>query len=237
MEANLTTTPYLARTIPPNVAHHPATPGYAFEGGVGGLGKTKPDTGVVFLEGSAPIQNKQGIVTAEILSRKGNPILVEFTAPYPLLPTTNGLEARDLQQSESAFVQVIYGVKPQVSEKELYSILIDQVFGSKGKYGAYGSPSDIKISPVSSSNDVKRHFCKVTFTTLTPGMRESERKLLLRCEWCDNDTLVMLLVGTTRLRFKAKDVEETLTRIANSFLAVEAPRTELLRRSQSKLNQ
>ena len=202
----------------------------AFEGGVGGLGKTKPNTGVVLVQGSAPIQNKQGIVTAELLSRKGNPILVEFTAPYPLLPTTNGLEARDLQQSESAFVQVIYGVKPQVSDKELYSILIDQVFGSKGKYGAYGSPSDVKISPAFKDDNNMKHFYKVTFTTLTPGLRESERKLLLRCQWCDDDTLVMLLVGTTRLRFQ--QVNDTLTRIANSFLAVQAPPTELSRRSQ-----
>ena len=210
----------------------------AFEGGVGGLGKTKPNTGVVFLQsGSAPFQNKQGIVTAELLSGKGNPILVEFTAPYPLLPTTSGLEARDLQQSESAFVQVINGVKPQVLEKELYSILIDQVFGSKGKFGAYGSPSDIKISSVSksSNNDnegMMQHFYKVTFTTLTPGLRESERQLLLRCEWCDGDTLVMLLVGTTRLRFQHE--KEVLTRIAKSFIAVQAPPTELLRRSQQQ---
>ena len=76
---------------------------------------------------------------------------------------------------------------------------------------------------------------KVSFTTLTPGMRESERQLLLRCAWCDGDTLVMLLVGTTRLRFQQE--KETLVRIAKSFLAVQAPPTELLRRSQQQQQQ
>jgi hypothetical protein len=194
----------------------------AFEGGVGGLGKTKPNTGVVLRDGSVPIQNKLGIVSAEIVSGRGNPILVEFTTPYPLLPTsTTGLEARDLQQSESAFVQVINGVKPGTSGQALYSILIDEVFASKGKYGAYGSPVDIKLSK--SSQDNVENLYTVTFTTFTPGMRESQRKLLLNCKWCDGDTLVMLLVGTTLTRFKSQ--EEILTAIAKSFVAIDAPRT------------
>ena len=194
----------------------------AFEGGVGGLGKTKPDTGVVLRDGSLPIQNKLGIVSAEIISGRGNPILVEFTTPYPLLPTsTTGLEARDLQQSESAFVQVINKVKPGTSGQALYSRLVDEVFASKGKYGAYGSPVDIKLSRA--SQDDAENLYTVTFTTFTPGMRESQRKLLLNCKWCDGDTLVMLLVGTTRTRFKSQ--EEILTAIAKSFVAIDAPRT------------
>ena len=206
----------------------PNSPALAFEGGVGGLGKTKPATGVVLREGSAPIQNKQGIVSAEIVSSKGNPILVEFTSPYPLLPTTSGLEARDLQQSESAFVQVINGVKSGTSGKALYAILIDDIFGSKGKYGAYGSPVDVKISPAVSSNkdsETNMILLKATFTTFTPGLRESPRKILLNCKWCDGDTLVILIVGTTLLRFKTQDT--VLTKVAESFVAIDAPKTGL----------
>jgi hypothetical protein len=126
-----------------------------------------------------------------------------------------------LQQSESAFVQVINGVKPGTSGQALYSILIDEVFASKGKYGAYGSPVDIKLSK--SSQDNVENLYTVTFTTFTPGMRGSKRKLLLNCKWCDGDTLVMLLVGTTLIRFKSQ--EEILTAIAKSFIAIDAPRT------------
>jgi hypothetical protein len=207
----------------------------SFEGGVGGLGKTKPETGVVFRDGSIPIQNKLGIISAEIISGRGNPIVVQFTAPYPLLPTSNGLEARDLQQSESAFVHVISGVAPDTSQKSLLEVLNREVFGSRGKYGAYGSPTDIKFSSLRQPNDAnttastiipnKNILYQVTFTTLTPGMRESERKIFINCQWCDNETLVMLLVGTTRIRFSSQ--ARILTEILNSFLAFDAPRTEL----------
>jgi hypothetical protein len=40
-------------------------PVHAFEGGVGGLGKTKPETGVEFL--SSPFQSNDGWVSAEVV--------------------------------------------------------------------------------------------------------------------------------------------------------------------------
>ena len=118
-------------------ASFPDSTALAFEGGVGGLGKTRPETGVVLREGSAPIQNKQGIVTAEILSGKNNPILIEFKTPWPLLQTTTGLEARDLQQGESAFLQVLSDapIEAKSSSKILTKLLTDNILTSKGKYG------------------------------------------------------------------------------------------------------
>lgn len=111
----------------------PSTDALAFDGGVGGLGKTKPDTGVVLWSESAPLQNQRGIVSAE-LNVGGDPVLIEFTAPWPLLPTTSGLEARNLQSSESAFVVVL----PNASnEKQLKQAILDNILGSQGKYGAF----------------------------------------------------------------------------------------------------
>jgi hypothetical protein len=211
-----------ASTIATLLPHQPVL---AFEGGVGGLGKTKPDTGVILREGSAPIQNSKGIVTAEIVSERGNPILVEFQAPYPLLGSTS-LQARDLQQPESAFVQVIgsNSNKKPATNKALNVLLTDSIFGSQGKFGAYGSPTDVKISPASNAED--NILYKASFTTYTPGMLESNRKILLNCQWCDADsTLVVLVVGTTAARFKSQ--EATLTKIATSLVAIDAPKTGL----------
>ena len=68
-----------------------------FDGGVGGLGKTKPETGVEFFdETAAPIQSDQGLVAAEIRGKDGSPILVSFESPWPLLPTSGTLETRDV---------------------------------------------------------------------------------------------------------------------------------------------
>lgn len=198
----------------------------AFEGGVGGLGKTKPQTGVVLREGSAPIQNKQGIISGEILTVKSNPILVEFQTPYPLLTSSAGLEARDLQQPESAFVQVIEGVSSSgTNGKALYKVLTESILGSKGKYGAYGEPVDIKFSKASA--DGPDNILKATFTTFTPAMRESERKILLNCQYCGDNTLVVLVTGTTVARFKTQ--EKVLMDISKSFVALDAPKSGLSR--------
>jgi hypothetical protein len=112
------------------------TPSLAFDGGVGGLGKTKPETGVVLYSDSAPLQHQQGIVSAEI-NVGGDPVLVEFTT-RSLLPTTSGLEARNLQSSESAFVSILPSTTSAPwNEKLLKQAVLDNIFGSQGKYGTF----------------------------------------------------------------------------------------------------
>lgn len=188
----------------------------AFEGGVGGLGKTKPDTGVVFYGESAPSQNEKGIVSAE-LNVNGNPVLVEFTTPWPLLPTTSGLEARDLQSSESAFVQVL----PSFSgdRRQFPQLVMETILGSRGKFGAYGAPTDVKIRQVEEEEDARLYLA--TFTAYTPGMRESPRSMYLRV---GSDPRVVLVTGTTRARFQSQ--QETLKQVADSLVAIPAPKSQ-----------
>jgi hypothetical protein len=92
---------------------------------------------------------KKGIVSAENKSVNGKPIPVEFQAPWPLLPTAAGLEARDLLPSEAAFVQVVSAASNWDSPKVFKQLLIDSVLASQGKFGAYGTPVDIKVKPLS----------------------------------------------------------------------------------------
>jgi hypothetical protein len=118
----------------------------AFEGGVGGLGKTKPETGVrLFSDLSAPLQNPAGIVSAE-LNVQNQPVLVTFQTPWPLLPSTAGLEARDLLQPESAFVQVVTEDVPKqmpLTKQSMKKLLMTSVFNAQGKVGGMvsGQPS------------------------------------------------------------------------------------------------
>jgi hypothetical protein len=200
-------------------------PASAFEGGVGGLGKTKPVTGVEFFEeNSTPIQNAKGIITSEIQSTTGKPILVEFQTPWPLLSTTSGLEARDLRSSESAFVQVIPVSNSNWKDRKAFQeLLMNSVLASQGKFGAYGTPVDIKVKPVKTS-DAEEILYSVTFTSYTPAMLESERQLWILPKQIDN-TLVMLVVGTTRNRFPSQ--ESTFNKVVDSFLAVAAPESRL----------
>jgi hypothetical protein len=213
----------------------------AFEGGVGGLGKTKPETGVVFLEGSEPLQNSAGIVSAELLlvpdsgrsSERPRPVRVEFSAPWPLLSGSAGLEARDLQTSESAFVQVVNGVSAlPPSNAAAKELLLKTVFSSQGKFSAYGSPMDVKVRKIETGGGVNDDdndavaavtspaLYSVSFTTFTPGLRESERQAAIGCRLVGT-SLVMLVAGTTAQRFRSQ--QELMERVASSLQAFEAP--------------
>lgn len=122
----------------------------AFDGGVGGLGKTRPQTGVVFRDEEAAAlttQSSSGDVTYELLAPDGSPAVISFNAPWPLLQTAAGIEARDIGGGfESSFVQVIE--LPKGSEIKP-SQLKEAIFSSKGKFGMYGSPTDIRLRLVS----------------------------------------------------------------------------------------
>ena len=213
----------------------------AFEGGVGGLGKTKPETGVeLFDETSTPIQNDKGIVSSEIKGSDGSPILVSFQTPWPLLPTSGALEARDIRSTESAFVQVVSlsavdTGKKWKDKKEFQYLLMDSVFGAKGKFGAYGQPFDIQVKKIagnqnSSDTDISEaSLFTVTFTTLTPAMRESERKAVVAARQVGVDTLILLVVTTTSARYPSN--EKTFQGVASSFEAIAAPESNLNKRS------
>lgn len=58
----------------------------AFDGGVGGLGKTRPVTGVVFRDPEAAAGAGASLngddVTNELLAPDGTPAFVTFTAPW-----------------------------------------------------------------------------------------------------------------------------------------------------------
>ena len=185
----------------------------------GGLGKTKPQTGVKLFEASStPIQNEKGIVSAEITSANGKPLRIEFQTPWPLLPTTSGLEARDLRSSESAFVQVAPEVSNWQSPKVFKELLMDSVLATQGKFGAYSTPVDVKVKPLPDDR------FSVTFISYTPAMRESERQLWIKPIVADS-TLILLIVGTTKARFPSQ--EKSFGKILDTFLAVPAPESKL----------
>jgi hypothetical protein len=121
----------------------------AFDGGVGGLGKTRPQTGVVFRDEEAAAsttQSSSGDVTYELLAPDGSPAVVSFNAPWPLLLTASGIESRDISGGiESAFVQV---AELQKGSEIKPAQLQEAIFNSKGKFGMYGSPTDIRIKKI-----------------------------------------------------------------------------------------
>jgi len=155
----------------------------AFDGGVGGLGKVKPKTGVVFRDSDTSPRlvtaagGSDEILAYELVGPDGTIALVNFEAPWPLLQSPGQIEARDLQQPESAFVQVADLPKGATSAESLAaSFYGEAVLGSEGKFGAYGAPFDVKIKRLKTNADGTT-ISLASFTTLTPSMRESPRKV------------------------------------------------------------
>ena len=87
----------------------------------------------------------------------------------------------------------------------------------KGKFGMYGAPSSIKVKAL--EDDASLY--QLSFTTLTPGMRESDRKYFVSVRSVTH-TLVLLLVGTTANRFAGQ--ENVMRKVAQSWQVVEAPK-------------
>ncbi len=111
----------------------------AFDGGVGGLGKTKPETNVVFsnpdnIEVASSISTP-GDYNAELVAPDGTtPAFLSFYAPWPML-RSSGIESRDLASSESAFVQVAPLPEGKSVSNLPKSFFVDTIFGQTGKYG------------------------------------------------------------------------------------------------------
>lgn len=81
----------------------------------------------------------------------------------------------------------------------------------------YGAPSSIKVKAVPDEPSLYQ----LSFTTLTPGMRESDRKYLVAVRSVGN-ILVMLLVGSTAARFSSQ--ESVMRKVAQSWQVVPAPK-------------
>jgi hypothetical protein len=85
--------------------------------------------------------------------------------------------------------------------------------------GAYGTPTDVKFKQIDDN------LYLINFTAYTPAMRESERSVYLKVlRPLQGKDMVVLVTGTTRARFKAQ--EETLRKVADSFVAIAAPKSQ-----------
>ena len=160
-----------------------------------------------------------------------------------------GIESRDLANAESSFVQV--ATKPSyvninvnadavlgsgststsTSNTLKKQFFVDSILGQTGKFGMYGTPTDVKVSKVESSSssknvNVNSSLYVLTFTTLTPGMREIDRKAYVSTKII-GDGVYMLVVGTALSRFKGQ--EGLLRKVADSFEIVEAPKSNFRR--------
>ena len=189
--------------------------GLVFEGGAGGLTKTKPNTGVKQAVGAVdderPKTTPAGPVAARLAGRKGLPVDVSFDAPFP---TTPGLVSRDYQTGDGAYVLVAPAKGP------LKKVVSDKIFAADGKYGSYGAPSEVKLKGSENRGDGDEVF-EYTFVALTPAMREVARRVRARAIQVGGDDVFILVAGSTAARWK--QAEPALCKAVDSFAARPAP--------------
>lgn len=202
----------------------------AFEGGVGGLGKTSPKTGVLFRDPEVAAETSQsasGDVSYELIAPDGTPVFLSFNAPWPLSKSTTGIETRDNTGGyESSFVLVAALPKGTTAlDKVKPSFISEAIFSSAGKFGMYGTPTDVRIKKLDGDAGLMTIY-EASFTTLTPAMRDSDRKAFISASIV-GDGLFLLVTTTTAVRFKKLDV---MRKVAESFSAVPAPASNLNQR-------
>lgn len=189
--------------------------GIVFEGGAGGLTKTKPNTGVKTAAGAVdderPKTTPAGPVAARLAGRKGLPVDVSFNAPFP---TTPGLVSRDYQTGDGAYV-LVAPVKGA-----LKAVVSQKVFATDGKYGSYGAPSDVRLKESQTLAPGDEVF-EYTFVALTPAMREVTKRVRARAIQVGGDDVFILVAGSTAARWK--QAEPALAKAVDSFATRPAP--------------
>jgi hypothetical protein len=198
----------------------PTLPAVAFEFGVSGglMGKTKQ--GVELWDaGSTPIPNAQVMVSAELASSSGKPILVSFKSPWLLSKVgSDRLQARDLRSSETLFVQVLAPLDPKMKNdwqtpSQFKQLLLDSILALPE--GQFGSPTeDIKVEALQDTSTFQITIPKSSY-------EREERQLWIEPKAIDKDTLVLLVVGTTGPRFASQ--QAAFQKVVDSFTAVAAP--------------
>jgi len=202
-------------------------------------GKSRPQTGVVFRDGSDVAQDRSGSVLAEILiGTKAKPvaILASFTSKWKLEKgSVFDVETRDGKTGDGAFLAVSKSTRGKNLEELPSPFFLERLFDPTGRFSFYGPPTDVKVK--SSRVEGKNRYIELSFSSLSQSTNaEIPRKALLVATIPEgSDNAVMLIGSATANRWKKgsdKDIQNTI----DSFRAVAAPKSNLKLRAKDRSN-
>lgn len=194
-------------------------------------GKSRPQTGVVFRDGSQVLQDKSGAVSAEILTgTRANPqaILVSFTCPWKLeTGPVFDVECRDAKTGDGAFLAVTKSAEGKSLSSLPSSFFLDRLFDPTGRFSFYGPPTDVKVKSDTVVQGNNR-LLEITFSNLSQSTNaEIPRKALLVATIPQgSDNAVMLVASASATRWK-KGASDVVRQTVESFRAVPAPKTNM----------
>jgi hypothetical protein len=201
-------------------------------------GKSRPQTGVVFRDGTDVLQ-LGGEVSAEILvGTKARPtsVLVSFAAPYKLeTGSVFDVECRDGKTGDGAFLAVTGPAGGRSLGELPPSFFLERLFDPTGRFSFYGPPTDVRVRRSAMLGDDAR-MLEITFSNLSQSTNaEIPRNAVLVATIPKGaDNAVMLVASSNASRWKRGGGEGRAMDIVGSFRAVPAPNTSMKLRAKDR---
>lgn len=207
----------------------------------GQAGKSKPETGIIFRDGTDVSRNtKSGNVLAEIVmnpqSKDPIAILTSFTSPWPLAKgSVFDIECRDASTGDGAFLSLSGKTKGVPIADLPNSFFLDKIFASNGRFSFYGAPTDIKVKKSYLSENGKNRIIELGFSLLSQstGAEIPRTAMMVATVPEGTEEAVLLVASSTAVRWKNKGADEAIRKTIGSFSAEPSPITGMKVRSRS----
>lgn len=196
-------------------------------------GKSRPQTGVVFRDGTDVLQGKSGDVSAELLvGKKASPtsVLVSFNAPYKLeTGSVFDVECRDGKTGDGAFLAVTQPTDGKSLEELPSSFFLERLFDPTGRFSFYGPPTDVKVKKSKILDNGERRLIELTFSNLSQSTNAEIPRNCVVVATIPKGTeyAVMLVVSSNSSRWRKGGAEARAMDIVDSFRAIPAPKTNM----------
>lgn len=216
-----------------DVESYMKTGGVSMPMGVSGQGgKMRPETGVVFRDGSEASRSNKGDVLAEILVKGSSssdklPVLATFTSPW-LLATgpTYDVECRDGDTGDGAYLAVSGDVKGKSIEELPNAFFQEQLFSPTGRFSFYGAPTDVKVRKPTINGNYRTMDIDFSILSQSTGA-ELPRKARVIATIPEGSTQAVMLVGSASAARWKKGSGDKIAATIDSFRATPAPATSM----------
>lgn len=198
----------------------------------GQAGKSKPETGIVFRDGSELSRDtKSGNVLTEILlnAQTDDPIAVvtTFSSPWPLAKgSVYDIECRDSNTGEGVFLSVSDKAGGKALSDLPNSFFLDKLFSPTGRFSFYGPPTDIKVRK--SYMDGNNRILEIGFSILSQSTgTEIPRNAIVAATIPDGTDEAVMLVGSSTTTKWKKGTEASVRKTVATFRAIPAPKSSM----------
>lgn len=194
--------------------------------------RSRPVTGVVLIEDIAESGKKDSPSVSADLVLDGGVIATATFDAEPGYPLIRGMfydvEVRS-KTSDGAFLAVASLPDGSQIADVPDKFFTKAVFSTEGRFGAYGTPTDIKV--VASEKGARR-LLEITFSALSPGQTEVPRRALVAAIQPEGSRdVVMLVGGATAAQWKKS--EAALRKMASSYRIARTRPTSIKRKVQN----